>query len=406
MTHQEILQQFFSRTFENDLHQRILSDDGYEVPVDDIKCFMVALTEISLVEVFNYLDNHPSLAAVRSNEITECGALEAFTSELCGVLRENCPKGMSIQEIGKSDVFAKYLRAHNKQSWARYGSCQAKTAEQLGLAFKNEKRWHLSGFGYAYAFPYLTVRQQERFLCRALLRNTFYARVLLAVRSEEVFLTDYMNGLSASTQGRRSSSVTKMLHLCLEEMNREGIRWYDIHVPRYRAQTKTLVDHVLRGTTTALDTYNVSEDFFNGGIPLYTVKAACGYFDTNEVPEQEGWIDVSPSGVRANTKDYFVVYAKGDSMLPKIKDGDLCLFRWYKGEPLYDNIVLTQCRDYDAEYESSYTIKRFRQGAMTEGESRIVLLEPLNKEKYHSIRLSEDDGMDYKTVGIFVKVLK
>ena len=135
------------------------------------------------------------------------------------------------------------------------------------------------------------------------------------------------------------------------------------------------------------------------------MKAACGYFVDHEVPEQEGWLDLSVAGINSNSEDYFVVHAKGDSMLPKIKDGDLCLFKWYRGGVLYDDIVLTQCRDYDDEYESSYTIKRFHQNELREGEPRTISLQPLNKVHYHPILLSEDDGRDYKTVGVFVKVL-
>ena len=406
MTHPDLLHTFLNRSHEQEIHQQILENPDYVVPVEELKSYMIALTQIPMLEFFMYLDARQEAAAFGTSDITQCGTLSACTDELCQVLQEAAREGMTVQEIGRAEVYAKYLRVHHQASWTRMGNHQAKTAQQLGLACKEKRRWHLSCYGYAYAFPLLSKLQQKRFLARALLRNAFYAQVLSKVRFEEIKLGDYMKGLSASTQGARANSVVKLLQIGLDEMDREGIKRHDIYVPKYHAARKELTEKLLPGTFTALDTYGLAEDYFTGGVPLYTVKAACGYFVDHEVPELEGWMDLQGNGVKTNSEDYFVVYAKGDSMLPKIKDGDLCLFKWYKGEPLYDDIVLTQCRDYDEEYESSYTIKCFHPNVPEEGEPQTISLEPLNKAKYHPIVLSAEDGCDYKTIGKFVKVLE
>ena len=405
MTNNEILSSFFDRTFEAQFHSQILEDENYAVPVETIKEYMIALTRLSLATCFNYLDNHPFTSAIHTGEIGSCSALEACTDELCEVLQQEDHQGMTIMEIGRAAIYEKYLRVHHPKSWSRYGNNQVKTAHQLGLTFKHQHRWHLSCYGYAYAYPLLSPKQQKRFLVRALLRNVFYAEILLKLRMESVHINQYMNALSASTQGARSASIARLLQLCLDEMEQEGIKYHDCYLPKYNSRTKTASERMLPGTVTAIDNYTMNDEFFAGGVPLYSVKAACGYFVDHEVPEQEGWLDLSKVGVRTDSDEYFVVHAKGDSMLPKIKDGDLCLFKWYKGESLCDDIVLTQCRDYDEEYESSYTIKRFHLDKWTAGSARTISLQPLNKEKYHPIVLSEDDGMDYKTIGVFVKVL-
>ena len=405
MTHTQLLDHFFSNEYANLLPAPLFGNPESLLPMAQIKEEMVQLTKISLAEFFNYLDNRPELLDTNGEGPVDCGTLVACTDELCRVMREQGADGMTTLEIGKSPVFQKYLRTPNRSTWMRYGGNQAKTAHVLGLTFRHLRQWYLTGYGYAYAFRYLTARQQDQFLCRSLLRNPFYARILMDVRNEEVHLKAYLGDFSPSTQARRAVAMMKLLRLVLDEMDREGIKWHDILVPRYHTKHKELVEHVIEGSYTALDAYPMSDDFFTGAIPLYTVKAACGYFDTNEIPEQEGWLDLSHLGMKTDSQHFFVVHAKGDSMLPKIKDGDLCLFKWYRGESLSDEIVLTQCRDYDEEYESSYTIKRFHPRAALPGEPRTIALEPLNTQKYHSILLSEEDGCDYKTVGIFVKVL-
>ena len=56
---------------------------------------------------------------------------------------------------------------------------------------------------------------------------------------------------------------------------------------------------------------------------------------------------------------HFIIHAKGDSMMPIIHDGDLCIFEWYKGGSREGEIVLTQSSDYDPDYDGKYTIKRY-----------------------------------------------
>ena len=92
-------------------------------------------------------------------------------------------------------------------------------------------------------------------------------------------------------------------------------------------------------------------------------------------------------------------------MLPKIHDGDICVFEWYKGGSRNGEIVLTQTNAIDAEYGDEYTIKRYRsEKTQTEDgwqHSKIELV-PMNKE-YDIIELSEDS--EYRTVGVLKCVL-
>ena len=405
--HYDILKTFFTRSQEILIHQQILEDENFIVPVEVTKDFMIKLTKIPLLDFFIYLDQYvfPEKDKIKTSDISKCGSLIACTDELCQVLYEDGLKGKTVQEIGQHELYKKYLRSHHKSSWSRCGRNQAKTAYQLGLTFKNAKRWYLSCFGYGYVYPMLSKLQQKKFLARVLLRNSFYSRILSRVRFEPVDLLEMMQGLSPSTQGARSTSVVKLLQLCLDDMTREGIKWYDIRFPQYNTKYKKLTSRVLEGTWTQADSFGVYEDYFDGGVPLYTVKAACGYFVDHEIPEREGWMNLINAGIKTNSDDYFVVYAKGDSMLPKIKNGDLCLFKWYKGQNIVGEIVLTQCRDYDEEYESSYTIKRFHVNKECDGQTPTISLKPLNDTKYNPIIISADDGCDYKTIGVFVKVL-
>ena len=146
-------------------------------------------------------------------------------------------------------------------------------------------------------------------------------------------------------------------------------------------------------------------------LPLYSVRAACGSFEDNAfIPENgaEGWIEITETGVNIN-ENMFIVHAVGDSMLPLIKDGDLCLFELYNTESCADregNIVLTQCSSKDGDYDCSYTIKKYHSeksinedGTWQHTKVELISLNP----DYDTIELYKDG--DYKTVGIFKCVL-
>ncbi len=49
---------------------------------------------------------------------------------------------------------------------------------------------------------------------------------------------------------------------------------------------------------------------------MYSIRAACGYFEDGDIPEVEGWVDVFGYGSRPDPEKHLVVLAKGDSMLP------------------------------------------------------------------------------------------
>ena len=144
-------------------------------------------------------------------------------------------------------------------------------------------------------------------------------------------------------------------------------------------------------------------DRFTRFLPLYSVRAACGYFEASETSEAEGWIDVSALSFTPN-ENMFIVHAKGDSMLPRIKDGDLCVFERYQGGSREGEIVLTQANEYFEEYCGKYTIKKYH-SEKTVNEDGVevhskIELQPLNTNGFKTIVLQNDMEIQYATIGI------
>ena len=149
------------------------------------------------------------------------------------------------------------------------------------------------------------------------------------------------------------------------------------------------------------------EDKFVQFLPFYNLKAACGAFEANELPTQTGWIDISASGVHPRgDKNYFVCQVKGNSMQPKIEDGDWVICRFYtpdNGGSRNGKMVIAQISEYDGDYDGKYTLKEYHSEKNADGSRKSITLRPLNKA-YSPIELHEED--DVKVVAVVEAVMR
>lgn len=405
MNSNELLNIFFSKIYEKDIHEMLLDDIDFIVPIERILKFVQNLIDVPYSEFIRYINTHNLNSFISAGDITQCSSFEACTEDMCCALLEDENRGKSFMEIGQCPIFNKYIRTPNRVAWLKYGENQVKTANQLGLAFEYYDKWYLSCYGYVYQD--LTPDMKAAFVARTLLRNSLYADIVRRIQKEDVNLIEYMTELSSSTQSRRSGSVLKLITFCFDEMDRESIVRHNFTYPKYEVKSNTIVNKVLFGTNKKMSIPHIYDEYREGFIPIYSVRAACGYFDNNEIPEQEGWIDIADYGGSFKGNDYFAVYAKGDSMNPEINDGDLCLFQWYNGGNRNGEIVLTQSCNIDGDYNACYTIKKYESIKYFNGEiwsHSQIRLHPLNRN-YEVITLHENDDCVYKTIGIFKQVL-
>lgn len=141
-------------------------------------------------------------------------------------------------------------------------------------------------------------------------------------------------------------------------------------------------------------------------LPLYTLQAACGKFSEWQQVEEEGWIKVE--GIGKLNPGMFIVRANGHSMEPRIKDGDLCVFRTGIVGSRNGKIVLVQHREhYDFEYGGSYSIKKYSSEKKYDPETEewtheCIILHPLN-QNYSSLQIKDEEG--FIVIGEFVGIV-
>lgn len=157
-----------------------------------------------------------------------------------------------------------------------------------------------------------------------------------------------------------------------------------------------------------LEDERVEREKFKTLLPLYSLKAAAGYFGAGESVEPEGWVDAE--GLGKLDERIFVARAVGRSMEPGINDGDFLVFRANPVGTRNGRTVLAQYRGpADPETGGSFTVKRYSSEKVATDEggwrhTRIVL-SPTNRE-FDAIVIPEKDAEDFRIVAEFVTVLK
>lgn len=156
-----------------------------------------------------------------------------------------------------------------------------------------------------------------------------------------------------------------------------------------------------------LDHPRVSKEAYKTLLPLYSLKAAAGYFGSGEAVDPEGWIEAE--GIGQLDERMFVARAAGRSMEPKIHDGDYCVFRANPVGSRQGKIVLVQYRGpADPETGGSFTVKKYSSEKVADSESgwrhAKIALSPLNQE-FEPIVLEQESEGDVRVIAEFITAL-
>ena len=160
-------------------------------------------------------------------------------------------------------------------------------------------------------------------------------------------------------------------------------------------------------TITPLITEPKENEKYISLLPVYSLRAACGYFGDGEEVEELGWMRVEGMG-RLN-KDMFVVQAVGQSMEPRIHNGDYCVFEKYSGGSRQGKIVLAQHRGYfDEDNAGAYSIKEYSSEKSYNDDGswqhESITLRPFNPA-YEPIRIDAENAESFAIIGEFVEVV-
>ena len=164
---------------------------------------------IPFPDYLSHIKGTGELPYVLSSDVPQFSNIDSATNRICDLLSQTPVQGFNFEQIGKilqpgrtDDVYA------NK----KYGENHIKTAETLGLSFKNGHLYYLSAIGHI--FPTLDQYKKEQLISRLALRNSFVYNVFYKILNGlNVSIKDEISFLSESTIKRRKNNCLILCNL-------------------------------------------------------------------------------------------------------------------------------------------------------------------------------------------------
>ena len=142
-------------------------------------------------------------------------------------------------------------------------------------------------------------------------------------------------------------------------------------------------------------------------IPFYDLEIAAGSFSELQLVEEIRYIELDDA--IPNQERYFACRVVGESMNKIIPNGSICLFEKYTHGSRNGLITLVEMTDFvDSDFGSNYTVKEYSSKKITTEDNwrheEITLL-PKSTFNYEPIVLRDEETINLKVIGVFVKVL-
>lgn len=141
-------------------------------------------------------------------------------------------------------------------------------------------------------------------------------------------------------------------------------------------------------------------------VPFYDLEIAAGQFSNLQTANQTKYIELPDL---SSPQDYFICRVIGESMNRVIPNGSLCLFKKYTGGTRNGLITLVEGSEiFDSETGSNYTIKEYFSKKATDDDGwhhEEVTLKPLSTQSFEPILLRDEETMNFRVIGVFVKIL-
>lgn len=418
----EIVAMFFNRSFEGPITDEML-EFGYSFPTAELEDYLISVIATPYSKFIDFVHEHVCPKRIDcAADIPQTSSYDLSTYGVCKMLNAIEDPGVTVLDFGRflypsskrnvkykdiEDCSEKQIKAfaneygklvdsdkgtymcldgkeRNKGAIVKIAENQLKGAEFHGLVYELGGKWFLTCIGRVYST--LDEEMQHALSARTLLRKPFYWKVMGEAVDHDVDIRTYINAVcNGTTIDRRLSSSQNFFNICIEQCKNDGVKINRIYSLDFKWPIKVDVSAAAQYKT---------------HLPVYSIRAACGNFNHGDVTELEGWLNVKKLGM-VPKKDLYLVHAEGNSMEPKIHDGDLCVFAYTNAEEEGAIMLIESNKD-----DCQHVIKEYHSAKQLIDEFTTinnVTLHSLNPE-FKDIELTEDNNP--KITGILVDIIK
>jgi DUF2075 family protein/predicted GIY-YIG superfamily endonuclease len=143
-------------------------------------------------------------------------------------------------------------------------------------------------------------------------------------------------------------------------------------------------------------------------IPYYDLEIAAGEFSDLQTTKKVKYIVLENK--ISNTENLFACRIKGESMNKIIPNNSICLFEKYSGGSRNGLITLVEMSDYtDLDFGSSYTLKEYssKKTVSEDGwQHQEIILHPKSTLPYEPIILRDEETINLKVIGVFIRIIQ
>lgn len=203
------LTEFFECKFELSLEKYILNNT-FDSHRHEVISYIEGINRIPICEFIEYIRTYCKRQPIMAADVFQFSDFDDATINLCTRIIRVGNNGLKFKDIARLLLADDVPR--NDIALNKYGENHIKTAESMGLAFKdNSKTYYLSANGCV--FIELPEDSKQKFLLRLIIRNKLITQLFLAAIQGPFDMEAFLYDLSKSTYVRRRTNINRVLEI-------------------------------------------------------------------------------------------------------------------------------------------------------------------------------------------------
>lgn len=201
------LTDFFEYKYEMTLEKSIL-EKTFDSHKESVFARIEKLNNINIDEYIDYIKTYCKPQPVMASDVFQFSDFDDATINICKKISDAGNCGLKFKDVAKLLLTDNIPR--NDVALSKYGENHIKTAESMGLAFKNDSKiYYLSAWGCV--FDELSKDAQEKLLLRLIVRNKLISQLFIAAIHGAFDLEAFLYDLSRSTYLRRRTNINRVI---------------------------------------------------------------------------------------------------------------------------------------------------------------------------------------------------
>ena len=204
---QKVLKEFFNYAYEHSHEQEMLRCSFVTIKEETLN-YIDTVIDIPLDMFIEYLSSCCKRQPIVAADVFQFSDFDDATQRICSKLCAINNPGVKFKKAG--ELLLDDDGSRNDIALCKYGENHLKTAEVLGLVFRDTtKTYYLTSTGSA--FCQLNDEKKKKLLIRLIVRNKLISQLIVAALNGPFELEPFLYDLSKSTYLRRRTNINRVL---------------------------------------------------------------------------------------------------------------------------------------------------------------------------------------------------